>query len=73
MQRRIVMNAEKRRGRSAIHGAVTGKQDLAKRSFFAKIKENCMATEARVLEESYRKGNAFGASFWSFFAKHSWG
>ena len=51
----------------------TGKKGLAKRSFFATMKENCMAADARVLEESRQKERVFGASFWSFLAKHSWG
>ena len=51
----------------------TGKKSLAKRSFFATMKENCMAADARVLEESRQKERVFGASFWSFLAKHSWG
>lgn len=67
------MNAAKRRARSASHGSITGKQDLAKRSFFAKIRENYAATEAHVWKERFCKDNAFGASFWAFFAKHSWG
>ena len=51
----------------------TGKKGLAKRSFFATMKENCMAADARVLEESRQKERVFGAAFWSFLAKHSWG
>ena len=52
---------------------VQEEKGLAKRSFFATMKENCMAADARVLEESRQKERVFGASFWSFLAKHSWG
>lgn len=51
----------------------TDKKGLAKSSFFATMKENCMAADARVLEESCQRERVFGASFWSFLAKHSWG
>ena len=52
---------------------VQEEKDLAKRSFFATMKENCAATDARVLEECSTKDKSLGASFWSFLAKHSWG
>ena len=48
-------------------------KDLAKPSFFATMKENFAATEASVLAQSCCSDRVFGASFWSFFAKHSWG
>ena len=57
----------------SLHKGMTGKKGLAKRSFFATMKENCMAADARVLEESRQKERVFGVSFWSFLAKHSWG
>ena len=52
---------------------VQEEKGLAKRSFFATMKENCAATDARVLEECSTKDKSLGASFWSFLAKHSWG
>ena len=52
---------------------VQEEKDLAKRSFFATMKENCAATDARVLEACSTKDKSLGASFWSFLAKHSWG
>ena len=73
MQRRIVMNVLGKGAPLSLHKGMTGKKGLAKRSFFATMKENCMAADARVLEESRQKERVFGASFWSFLAKHSWG
>ena len=52
---------------------VQEEKGLAKRSFFATMKENCAATDARVLKECSTKDKSLGASFWSFLAKHSWG
>ena len=52
---------------------VQEEKGLAKRSFFATMKENCVATDARVLKECSTKDKSLGASFWSFLAKHSWG
>ncbi|WP_314624261.1 cation-translocating P-type ATPase [uncultured Selenomonas sp.] len=52
---------------------VQEEKGLAKRSFFATMKENCAATDARVLEACSTKDKSLGASFWSFLAKHSWG
>lgn len=52
---------------------VQEEKGLAKRSFFATMKENCAATDARVLKEYSTKDKSLGASFWSFLAKHSWG
>ena len=57
----------------SLHKGMTGKKGLAKRSFFATMKENCAATDARVLKECSTKDKSLGASFWSFLAKHSWG
>ena len=73
MQKRIVMNVLGKGASLSLHKGMTGKKGLAKRSFFATMKENCMAADARVLEESRQKERVFGASFWSFLAKHSWG
>ena len=57
----------------SLHKGITGKKGLAKPSFFATMKENFAATEASVLAQSCCSDRVFGASFWSFFAKHSWG
>ena len=57
----------------SLHKGMKDKKGLAKRSFFVTMKENCMAADARVLEESCQRERVFGASFWSFLAKHSWG
>ena len=67
------MDALEKGRKAAPHRGAAGKKDLAKPSFFATMKENCMAADARVLEESRQKERVFGASFWSFLAKHSWG
>ena len=73
MQRKIVMNILGKSAPLSLHKGMTGKKGLAKRSFFATMKENCMAADARVLEEGRQKERVFGVSFWSFLAKHSWG
>lgn len=67
------MEALEKVRRSPLKRSAVKEKDLAKLSFFATMKENCAATEARVLEESLKKNSVFGASFWAFFAKHSWG
>lgn len=67
------MNASENGKASMVQSVKAGRKSLAKRSFFATMKENCMAADARVLEESRQKDRVFGSTFWSFLAKHSWG
>ena len=67
------MDALEKGRKAAPYRGAAGKKDLAKPSFFATMKENFAATEASVLAQSCCSDRVFGASFWSFLAKHSWG